>query len=219
VGLREIQGLNKLHTIYLRDKEITDQVLRTLREIGLLHALSRAWAEDGRPTGPDDVIGLALEGTSVTNAGLPELRNFKRLERLDLHDTKITDTGFKELKGLDKLRSLRLDPGQTTLIGLKNLREIGLLHAWAGTEVNDEGMESLNLNGNDTTDQWLKELRVKELKGLKALFLANSRVTDEGLKELGELQSLQNIYLKGTKVTDAGVADLQKALPKLRISR
>ena len=44
-------------------------------------------------------------------------------------------------------------------------------------------------------------------------------VTDAGLASLKGLRQLQTLVLKGTRVTDAGVADLQKALPQLKIIR
>jgi len=40
-----------------------------------------------------------------------------------------------------------------------------------------------------------------------------------GLKELVGLTKLQRLELRNTLVTDAGVQELQKALPKVRISR
>jgi hypothetical protein len=39
------------------------------------------------------------------------------------------------------------------------------------------------------------------------------------LKELKGLKNLQSLSLEKTRVTEKGIADLQEALPKLRISR
>jgi hypothetical protein len=45
----------------------------------------------------------------------------------------------------------------------------------------------------------------------------NTRVTDEGLKELKELKQLTILSLTDTKVTDAGVKLLRDALPNCGI--
>jgi hypothetical protein len=71
----------------------------------------------------------------------------------------------------------------------------------ADTQVSDAGLE-----------------RLKTLTNLPELYLMNTLVSDGGLKHLHGLTGLQKLYLTGTKVTAAGVAELQKALPKCRIT-
>ena len=66
------------------------------------------------------------------------------------------------------------------------------------------------------TDAGLKELA--GLKNLQSLDLWYTGITDAGLKELAELKSLQVLNLPSL-VTDAGVAELQRALPTLKIVR
>jgi hypothetical protein len=51
------------------------------------------------------------------------------------------------------------------------------------------------------------------------LYLGKTKVTDEGLKELAALKGLQWLNLFATRVTDSGVAELQKALPTLKVMR
>ncbi len=65
----------------------------------------------------------------------------------------------------------------------------------------------------------LKELA--GLKNLQVLNVCNSQITDAGLKELAGLKNLQELNLFCSKVTDngEGVAELQKALPALKIRR
>jgi internalin A len=89
------------------------------------------------------------------------------------------------------------DAGLKELTGLKKLKEL-FLHR---TEVTDAG---------------LKELAAFE--HLETLYLGGTKVTDAGLKELSGLKQLRVLDLRLTAVTDAGATDLQKALPKLRIS-
>ncbi len=51
------------------------------------------------------------------------------------------------------------------------------------------------------------------------LFLNNSPVTDEGLKELAGLKSPKVLGVRGTKVTDKGLDELKKTLSVLKIFR
>ena len=60
---------------------------------------------------------------------------------------------------------------------------------------------------------------LKGLTNLKVLALSNSQVSDAGLEHLKGLKNLEVLTLHNTQVTDAGVADLQQALPQLRIVR
>ena len=58
---------------------------------------------------------------------------------------------------------------------------------------------------------------LKGLTDLGSLNLANTKVTDAGLKHLKGLTKLQEVDLMLTQVTDAGVKKLQLALPKCEI--
>jgi hypothetical protein len=74
-GMKELKNLKNITTL-IPTGSITDKTLRTLREIGLLHALNRATAEDGkRPTAPKEVTSLHLASTGVTDEGLKELKS------------------------------------------------------------------------------------------------------------------------------------------------
>ena len=56
-----------------------------------------------------------------------------------------------------------------------------------------------------------------KLPNLVALSLSETKITDEGLKEVAKLKNLGVLYLRSTKITDEGAAELQKALPKCEI--
>jgi hypothetical protein len=49
--------------------------------------------------------------------------------------------------------------------------------------------------------------------------LRATQITDAGLVHLKKLKQLETLTLTGARVTDAGVADLQAALPRVRIVR
>jgi hypothetical protein len=85
------------------------------------------------------------------------------------------------------------------------------------TEVTDAGLKDLKelkglrklyLSGTKITDAGLKDL--KELKGLEMLDLTRTKITDAGLKDLKELKDLKTLYLYGNQITDAGLKDLKE---------
>jgi hypothetical protein len=103
-------------------------MLRTFREVGLLHAWERATAADGsRPSNPQQVTWLDLNRTDITDAGLKELVALPNLTALDLTYSKIGDAGLKELFALKKLVRIDLSGTKVTVAGLKELAGIKTL--------------------------------------------------------------------------------------------
>jgi Leucine-rich repeat (LRR) protein len=80
----------------------------------------------------------------------------------------------------------------------------------------------VSFHSTGLTDKDLKGVAgaLAALKNLKTLDLINTKVTDDGLKELARLKGLQGLHLGGTEVTDAGLKHLKslKALRQLDLS-
>ena len=55
------------------------------------------------------------------------------------------------------------------------------------------------------------ELTEADLGNVIELILADTRITDEGLKEMAKLQRLETLQLSYTRVTDAGIKELAKS--------
>jgi hypothetical protein len=130
--------------------------------------------DDKQPGKP--VIGVNLSGhgphREVTDADLKELKQFKQLTTLNLHDRgNVTDDGIKELAELKQLTLLDLGNTKLTDAGLKELKDL-------------KQLTTLDLMNTQVTDAGLKVL--KELKQLTTLYLRNTKVTDAGVKELKE---------------------------------
>jgi hypothetical protein len=79
----------------------------------------------------------------------------------------------------------------------------------------DKSVVGVILFKTRVTDDEVRQLRW--LSGLRYLDLSRTGVTDAGLDGLRQLQSLRVLDLSGTKTTEAGRAELQKALPQLKI--
>ena len=70
------------------------------------------------------VIGVDLEHTKFTNAGMKQLKKLHKLQSLNLLGTQITDAGLEELRALPHLHSLDLSFTWISSGGLKHLRDV-----------------------------------------------------------------------------------------------
>jgi hypothetical protein len=172
-------------------------------------------------------FGGRRRGPRVTDADVRPLRDLPELRRLDLMQTDVTDSSLAWAGRMPHLRVIWLmnkqltDAGVAHLAGLSELEEIYL----SDSRVTGAGLASLRhmrrlrllwLGNTQVTDAGLVHLA--ELGQLRRLNLVGTRVTGTGLVHLKGLTGLVDLYLpKG--VSDEEVADLQRALPKLKISR
>ena len=164
---------------------------------------------------------LALPAFSG-GAGAEGQKAVATLERLGARVERDERAPGKPVVGVVLFGSFVRDDALAPLPQLGQLRSLRLV----GTHVSDAGLaalaklprlETLQLDGLKITDAGLAHL--KGLDNLERLSLAGTAVTDAGLAHLKALPKLQSVNLVNTKVTDQGVADLQKALPKLEVTR
>jgi len=93
----------------------------------------------------EQLVWLSLAGTSVTDAGLAALKEFKNLQILHLEKTSIGDEGLAHLKGLTELRYLNLYGTKVTDKGLEHLKGLAKLknlYVWQ-TSVTEAGAGAL----------------------------------------------------------------------------
>ena len=128
----------------------------------------------------------------------------ENLHDLQISMTGVSDEGLKELTGLKELHTLDLRLTKVKDAGLKHLARL-------------KNLQSLNLSHTAVTDAGLKELGgITNLQSLDLTVVEGP--TDAGLKELAGLKNLRVLDLEYAKVTTTGIAELQKALPRLRIN-
>ena len=197
--------------------QLSDDTLRTLRRIGLLHAIDRARGKNGtRPKSAAEVVSLDLSLTNLSNRGLKELAPFQNLAALYLRGS--NNWSAADFKGLAIFKNLvRSDIGARDE-SLRGLREVGLLHILRGVLARDGSRPksaaetwSLDLQGMPVTGAGLKELA--SLENLAELDLSRTKVTDKDLKELASFKNLVTLDLRNTKITPQGLkalAPLQK---------
>jgi len=73
----------------------------------------------------------------------------------------------------------------------------------------------LILSLSDVSDAEIATL--KNIRGLKHLWLTNTRVTDACIDSLAEMQELESVKLSGTIITQQAVDRLQSLMPHLKI--
>ncbi len=179
----------------------------------------------------DSIDYLSLRGTDLTDAGLPHVATLTGLRVLDLDSTRIKGGGLeiKALSSLVQLEELRLsafnvhkdgfgvgDRAMSAIAALPKLRSVRLRL----TRVTDAGLAKLckskslrtiGLEGTAVSDAGLVHLKqLPDLENLQlGVYRDGARVTDEGLKTIGQLNNLRYLDLSGTKVTNAGLVHLR----------
>jgi hypothetical protein len=164
----------------------------------------RSWLGDEQMRIFDRVSGVHTRGTDFNDLDAQHLTKLREMKVLVLSMTEVTDDGMANMTGLVNLEVLELDGTEITDDGLRHLRRL-------------KNLDLLSLDWTRVTDSGLQYLG--RLPRLRRLDLGNTQVTDKGLEHLKGLSRLRELYVKNTEVTDAGVAELQRALPDLKIER
>jgi internalin A len=153
----------------------------------------------------------------VTDAGLKELLQLKKLTWVDVPELAFTDAGLRHLVGAGLLHTLARASGKDGERPSSEAEVRSLI--LSGTKVTDAGLKELrpfqhlhrlNLSHTEVTDAGLKEV-VGQFKQLQTLELSETKVTDDGLKELCELKQLTRLELPNSALTDAGLHYLASA--------
>lgn len=156
-----------------------------------------------KPTA-DELKAIAkLEALGVSARPVAMNLNWREAN-FHLLGSNVTDATVAPLKDIIGLVDLNLGGTKITDASLANLR--GLTN-----------LARLHLEKTEVTDAGL--INLKGLTSLTYLNLYGTQISDAGLGNLIALTNLRHLYLWQTKASDAGVSDLQKALPKLEISR
>jgi hypothetical protein len=196
-ALRRLKALEVL----MLNSQFTDQGVTALSELRSLRT-------------------LGLGGSAVTDKGAMTIKNFFRLERLDLRDTRISDPGVQALMGLP-LVELDLGPEVTDkgIVRLAGFPALGQLDL-SETKVTGDGLAALSklplhtlFLGKSLTDTGMPALA--KLKGLRRLDLTGAAITDSGAYQGLRLAGLEELALTRTGVTNALLWRLA-ALPRLR---
>lgn len=131
--------------------------------------------------------------------------------------------GIREIP-LDKAVRLDLRGDEASAVELLNLLQPNDLQALFLYDIDNKalsgifhltGLEELYLSNTTVSDEGLKNLDC--MPNLKRLYLYHSEITDKGLPNLYQLTWLRYITFSGTKVTGKGLAALRTALPNCKV--
>ena len=145
---------------------------------------------------------LRLMGNKIDDSALVGLGQCARLENFVLMADKVTDAGLVRLKGLHNLQAVQI---RSTAVTGHTLAELDF-----------QQLRSLSLMNSGVDDAALPALAGCEK--LETLDLSYCKITDEGLRALKPLKSLTKFDVHGNATTEAGRAELQAALPALKIT-
>jgi internalin A len=107
-GLAGLLENKKLKRIDVTAKLIDDETLNLFHNVGRLEALSIMRCTFGETPSSENVVGIVLNNTQVTDEGLRLLKNYPKLRFINVHNSRVTDAGVAELlKTFPNLRVLR----------------------------------------------------------------------------------------------------------------
>jgi len=188
----------------------------------------------------NNITGLHLYDSKVTDAGLARLKDINNIEHINLTRTAVSDAGLEHLKHMTKLQLLILNGTKVTDNGITDLKKtlpklqiekLTIVQEKANDEINKAGgilytnagkTLRVDFRGKAVTDAGLAELReyLEVWKNsLNELNFSRSKITDNGLKHLRGLTGLKRLKLSGAEVTAEGVQALEQAIPGLKVER
>jgi internalin A len=178
----------------------------------LAFAINPAWIGDlggqVERTG-DQITGVNLRASWISDGDLLELAAMPQLERLDLSKTRISDQGLAYLKTAINLREVNLayaerigDPTHAVIKNWKKLRKLSL----RGTVIADETAASAaslpELEMLDIADTIVGDIGVEALTlapKLKQLSMGNIRMSEVGFQSLRQFTTLSHLDLSGRR--------------------
>jgi hypothetical protein len=175
--LRKLVQLPLLSYLDLSLTRITDQGMLELKNVSGIVDLNLYFAE------------------YVTDEGLAAIRDWRKLQRLNVHGTKISDTTLEHISGITSLVSVNVGSAMVTDVGVERLAAL-------------PNLKELTIGGNNLGDAGLQALR--QIPGLTYLDLSGRQGTDSnvwaismsdvGLNSVLTLRDLRELRLGCTSI-------------------
>lgn len=174
------------------------------------------------------LTSLSVSSEVVTKKGTNALQSLESLRHLTLRAEQVHDEGHQFLSRMPELARLNLRLGtfgQRTSQALGELRKLKTLSVESTRikynvfSVLTDSIEGLNVSSDHEIDpEWLSVLPRTSLRQLQ--LSSASRVGDQGVREISEIQSLIGLSLPNSNITSAGARHISalKRLEHLSIS-
>ncbi len=191
--LDSLAQLNELRSVVLWGTEVTNEDIKKLLPLKQLVSIDLSYT---RVTGEvlatladmPELVMVNLEGCDVDDRHLANLKPMVRLHTLRLAKCGITDDGLKYLRGMKELVHLDLSTCEITDEGLKSIGQLpSIQHLWLSKTVR---------YGKDD----------------------KSKLTDGCVDYLASLKSLVDLQIADSRLTEVGLKRLRESLPNTRIS-
>jgi len=144
-------------------------------------------------------------GPPLARADMSWLKYSTRLRRLSLEDVEMSRDQISDLARFENLELL-------------TLANVGLTNKAGNVFPRLKKLTYLGIDGNHVSDAILRD--VSSCRGLTTLSVANTLVTDEGLKYLTGMSSLHAVLARHTQITVGGVKSFKAsaASPRAHVS-
>lgn len=236
-SLPEIAKSRSIKLLTLDNTEISDVGLKALEQLSILEHLdvartnvSLAGVTDFRKVLPRCNVSVSFELGKIPTeqplfadgyqATAVEINSkFKELKI----DGEVTDDRTRTGKPIVRFQLFSSTLSDNAVLSLMKLmpevERLRLCRALNGDEflkqLDAPKLDTLSILGTRITDEGLQELG--KLKNLRNLELEEIKITDRGLNYLNQLTQLRRLNVRKTNVSVDGVAKLRKALPKCQI--
>ncbi|MDG3008087.1 leucine-rich repeat domain-containing protein [Paludisphaera mucosa] len=184
--------LPRLKELSLMGTQATDRVMAAIGDLGELESLSIETFFNWDPV--------------VTDAGVAKLVGLSKLKKLHILNAKLGDESLRHVSVLPRLEVVSLQGSRFT--------DRGLAHLSGMTQVKDL---LVDMGAEKWGDAGLAHLR--GLKGLETLGLQYTDVSDSGLMELVGLPDLTTVFVAGSRVTEEGKKRFRERMPKVTTLR
>ena len=243
-ALARFEGQRNLEELYLSG-QFSDADLRHLKELNRLRVLALeshsvagtglAWLKSAK-----DLKAIALYDDALSDAAFENLKAWPELEELQISQqwhTKndkqrrnsgphVTDEGLQWLSEVDHLKRLRLSGLDVTDAGLKPIRGLTKLQRLEITFLPIDGSGLLHLETMSDLRSLVLAVptpaeaisRWRNLTKLEDLALLGTRLTDDGLSQLGAFENLRSLSISGeASISGRMLARVLANLPRLTV--
>ncbi|MGH9875811.1 MAG: hypothetical protein ACRD9S_25440, partial [Pyrinomonadaceae bacterium] len=169
------------------------------------------------------ILGLTLDGTKITDAGMESIGKLSGLIELTLNQTGITSAGFKHLKGLNQIRILKFEEtavNDDAVAVIKDMKKLQIFGATDVKGITDKGIKllqqlpkvhTMELRGTSVTDATVAIL--SKYPRMHCYDLAQSQVTEKGLENLKNYTNVHSLAIDGKQASETGLRFVKNGLP------